>query len=129
VRIVISARDGGGLRRRYREIHFRHHSGTIPTRPTAVAAVQFGPVGAVFLQTVRLNAVAYPRAHALRRSFTDLNGNPMGTATHVNLTAGQATFIDLPGAAIVGDSDRPSGAGKCPSGLAPLFTDSLPPSG
>jgi len=34
-------------------------------------------------------------------SFTDVNGNPVGAQTPVSLAAEQATFLDLPGQAVV----------------------------
>jgi hypothetical protein len=68
-------------------------------------AVQLGPVGVGFLQTVRLNVVAYPPSPCVGTlSFTDTQGNPIRGSTPVNLTAGQAAFADLPGTAVPSDS-------------------------
>ncbi len=73
--------------------------------PPGLPAVQFGPVGVGFLQTVRLNVVAYPPDPCFGTlSFTDVEGNPIRGSTPVRLTAGQATFIDLPGTAVPSDS-------------------------
>ena len=73
--------------------------------PINLPAVQFGPVGVGFLQTVRLNVVAFPpNSCSGTLSFTDTEGNPMGTPKSVSLTGGQASFIDLPGTAIPSDS-------------------------
>jgi hypothetical protein len=70
---------------------------------TNLPAVQFGPVGVGFLQAVRLSVVAFPPSSCSGTlSFTDLNGNPIGGSTQVNLTAGRATFIDLARDAVVG---------------------------
>ena len=74
--------------------------------PINLPAVQFGPVGVGFLQTVRLNVVAFPPDPCVGTlSFTDIEGNPLRARSPVSLTAGQATFIDLPGTAV------PSGSG------------------
>jgi hypothetical protein len=76
--------------------------GLIPPGANQLPAVQIGPVGLGLLQTVRLNVVAYPPdSCAGILSITDLNGNPLVTPNQVNLTAGQATYIDLPGANVL----------------------------
>lgn len=76
--------------------------GMMPPAPSQLPAVQFGPVGLGFLQTVRLNVVAYPPVPCTGvLSITDLSGNPLVAPSQVNLTAGQATYIDLPGASIL----------------------------
>lgn len=73
--------------------------------PSQLPAVQLGPVGVGFLQTLRLNVVAAPPDPCFGTlSFTDTEGNPIGASSPVRLTAGQATFIDLQGAAVAGDS-------------------------
>ncbi len=73
--------------------------------PNGLPAVQFGPVGVGFLQTVRLNVVAFPPDPCFGTlAFTDTEGNPIGGSRPVSLTSGQATFIDLPGTSIVSDS-------------------------
>lgn len=73
--------------------------------PANLPAVQFGPVGVGFLQTVRLNVVADPPSPcAATLSFTDTQGTPIGTPSRVTLTGGNATFIDLRGTAIPSDS-------------------------
>jgi hypothetical protein len=73
--------------------------GLIPSGPSQLPAVQFGPVGLGFLQTVRLNVLAFPPNPCTGiLSITDLSGNPLVAPSQVNLTAGQATYIDLPGA-------------------------------
>jgi hypothetical protein len=77
-------------------------TGQIPSGPSQLPAVQFGPVGLGFLQTVRLNVVAYPPVPCTGvLSITDLTGNPLVAPSQVNLTAGQATYIDLPGANVL----------------------------
>jgi hypothetical protein len=73
--------------------------------PIQLPAAQFGPVGVGFLQTVRLNVTAFPPDPCFGTlSFTDVEGNPIGASSPARLTAGQATFIDLPGTSIVSDS-------------------------
>jgi hypothetical protein len=73
--------------------------------PIGVPAVQVGPVGVGFLQTVRLNVMAFPPDPCFGTlSFTDTQGNPIGTPSRVSLTGGQASFIDLAGTAIPSDS-------------------------
>jgi hypothetical protein len=77
------------------------------TSPRAVGlpAVQLGPIGVGFLQTVRLNVVAYPPSPCFGTlSFTDTHGNLIGTPSTVSLTGGQAGFVDLPGTAVPSDS-------------------------
>lgn len=66
---------------------------------------QFGPVSFGYLQTVRLNVVAYPPSPCIGSlGFSDLRGNllgVLGALTAVNLAPGQGTFIDLPGPSIM----------------------------
>jgi hypothetical protein len=70
---------------------------TVPPGPT-----QFGPIGLGFRQTVRLNVVAYPPNPCSGViGFTDTLGHAVGGASPVTLAAGQATFLDLPGEAVV----------------------------
>jgi hypothetical protein len=62
----------------------------------------FGLLGLTVLQTVRLNVVAYPPNPCIGQiGFTDKNGNPIGGSMNVQLGAGQATFLDLPGNTLV----------------------------
>jgi hypothetical protein len=73
--------------------------------PGGLPSGQFGPVGVGFLQTLRFNVAAYPPNPCSGTvSFTDVEGNPIGAASPVRLTGGQATFVDLPGTAIPSDS-------------------------
>ena len=75
--------------------------GLISPGANQLPAVQLGPVGLGFLQTMRLNVVAYPPDPCTGiLSITDLSGNPLVAPSQVNLTAGQATYIDLSGASI-----------------------------
>jgi hypothetical protein len=72
-------------------------------------AVQPGPpnlpvLGVTMLQTLRLNVVTPPNPIApcdAELSFADSNGNPVGRRLTVNLSAGQAAFLDLAGATLV----------------------------
>ncbi|MGA3100024.1 MAG: hypothetical protein ABSF25_26525 [Bryobacteraceae bacterium] len=62
----------------------------------------FGMLGLTVLQTVRLNVVAFPPTPCIGQiGFTDKNGNPIGGSMNVQLGAGQATFLDLPGNTLV----------------------------
>ncbi len=62
----------------------------------------FGMLGVTLLQTVRLNVVAFPPTPCIGQlSFADKNGNLVGTPLNVQLLPGQATFLDLPGNALV----------------------------
>jgi hypothetical protein len=73
--------------------------------PPGSPAVQFGPVGVGFLQTVRLNVVAFPPDPCVGTlSFTDVEGHSLRAPSPVSLTAGQSTFVDLPGTAVPSDS-------------------------
>ena len=61
-----------------------------------------GPVGLIFEQTARLNAVALPNGPCFGTlGFVDVAGNPVGSQSAASLAAGQATFLDLPGQTIV----------------------------
>jgi hypothetical protein len=73
--------------------------------PTQLPAVQLGPVGVGFLQTVRFNVAALPPNPCLGTlSFADVEGNAIRGPSPVRLTAGQSTFVDLPGTAVPSDS-------------------------
>jgi hypothetical protein len=79
------------------------------TRVLAPGAVGFPPIpafgilGVTFFQTVRLNVVAFPPDPCAGViSFVDRNGNPIGTSLQVNLSAGDATHVDLPGGGALG---------------------------
>jgi len=62
----------------------------------------FGMLGVTLLQTVRLNVVAYPPTPCIGQiGFADKNGNQIGTPMAVDLSPGQATFLDLPGNTLV----------------------------
>lgn len=64
---------------------------------------ELGMLGVTLLQTVRLNVVAYPPDPCVGQiSFLDSNGNLIGNELmSVNLNPGQATFLELPGSAVV----------------------------
>jgi hypothetical protein len=73
--------------------------------PGGLPAEQFGPVGVGFLQTVRLNVAAFPPNPCVGTfSFTDVQGNALRAPSPVRLTAGQSTFVDLPGTSVPSDS-------------------------
>lgn len=64
----------------------------------------FGMLGVTLFQTVRLNVVAFPPTPCIGQiGFADRNGTPVGPSKAVQLSAGpgQATFLDLPGNALV----------------------------
>jgi hypothetical protein len=64
----------------------------------------FGMLGVTLFQTVRLNVVAFPPTPCIGQiGFSDRNGTPTGPSKAVQLSAGpgQATFLDLPGNALV----------------------------
>lgn len=62
----------------------------------------FGMLGLTLSRTLRLNVVAYPPDPCIGQiSFADRNGNPIGAPRAVQLSAGSATFLDLPGSAVV----------------------------
>jgi hypothetical protein len=63
----------------------------------------FGMLGVASFQTVRLNVVAFPPDPCIGTiSWADRNGTPIGTSTAVQLAAGQATHLDLPGGGALG---------------------------
>lgn len=71
--------------------------GTVAWPPNPV----FGMLSATAFQTVRLNVVAYPPTPCIGElSFADKDGNPVGATKDVNLSPGEATFLDLPGSAL-----------------------------
>ena len=73
-----------------------------PDYPYIVGSVYNGPVGITLFQTARLNVVAYPPNPCIGSiSFADSNGNAIGKPLSVNLSAGQATFLELPGTEVV----------------------------
>jgi hypothetical protein len=81
-------------------------AGLVPPGPN-VMPIYLGPVGLIFEQTARLNVVAHPPQPCFGvLSFIDPAGNPLGSQSQVNLAAGLATFIDLPGQTIVPISQR-----------------------
>ena len=59
-------------------------------------------MGITLFQTARLNVVAFPSVPCIGSiSFADSNGNTSGKPLSVNLSAEQATFLDLPGTEVV----------------------------
>lgn len=62
-----------------------------------------GMLGVTVLETVRLNVVAFPPDPCIGQiSFVNSNGELVGNALmSVNLAAGQAAFLDLPGNTLV----------------------------
>ena len=63
----------------------------------------FGMLGVTSLQTVRLNVVAFPPDPCIGTiSWGDKNGTPIGTSLPVQLSAGEATHLDLPGGGPLG---------------------------
>ena len=73
-----------------------------PDYPIIVGSVYNVPVGLTLFQTARLNVVAYPPVPCMGSiSFADSNGNMIGKPLSVNLSAGQAAFLDLPGTELV----------------------------
>jgi len=64
---------------------------------------ELGMLGVTVLQTVRLNVVAFPTDPCVGQiSFLNSNGELIGNSLmNVNLTPGQATFLDLPGSLVV----------------------------
>jgi hypothetical protein len=62
-----------------------------------------GTLGVTVLQTVRLNVVAFPPDPCIGQiSFLNSDGALVGNALmNVNLSPGKATFLDLPGSALV----------------------------
>jgi hypothetical protein len=74
----------------------------IPAVPSWPANPVFGTLGVTIFQTARLNVVAYPPNPCIGTiSFADQNGNVIGKPMEVNLSPGQATFMDLPGSTVV----------------------------
>lgn len=62
----------------------------------------FGMVGVTSVQTVRLNVVAFPPNPCTGTlSFFNSKGVQVGDALDIQLTVGQATFLDLPGSTLV----------------------------
>jgi hypothetical protein len=79
----------------------------VPGAVTYPPAPIFGMLGVTFFQTVRLNVVAWPpdpiyppNPCIAQLSFADMNGNPVGQTKDVNLSPGNATFLDLPGSVL-----------------------------
>jgi hypothetical protein len=77
--------------------------GAVTFPPTPI----FGMLGVTSFQTVRLNVVAYPPNPTYpptpciaQLSFADKDGNPIGETKDVNLSPGEAAFLDLPGSAL-----------------------------
>jgi hypothetical protein len=64
---------------------------------------ELGMLGVTVLQTVRLNVVAYPIDPCVGQiSFINSNGELIGNSLmSVNLSPGQAAFLDLPGSTLV----------------------------
>jgi hypothetical protein len=63
---------------------------------------EFAMLGVTELQTVRLNVVAYPPDPCVGElSFVNTSGIQVGNALNVQLAAGQAASIDLPGNTLV----------------------------
>lgn len=64
---------------------------------------ELGMVGVTLLQTVRLNVAAYPTDPCVGQiRFLNSNGELIGNSLmNVNLTPGQATFLELPGSTVV----------------------------
>ncbi len=79
----------------------------VPQLPAVQAGPPFfglGPVGVGGFQTVRLNVLAHPPSPcAGSLGFVDANGHPVGPTLAVNLNAGQAALLDLPGQLVVPD--------------------------
>jgi len=72
--------------------------GTVGFPPAPV----FGMVGVTSVETVRLNVVAFPPSPcAGTLSFVNNDGTPVGGTLNVQLSDGQAAFLDLPGNAVV----------------------------
>ncbi len=63
----------------------------------------FGTLGVTLFETARLNVVAVPFYLPCvgTLSFADKYGNQLGNSLNVNLSPGQATFLDLPGSTVV----------------------------
>ncbi|HEV3254459.1 MAG TPA: hypothetical protein VG033_08630 [Candidatus Acidoferrales bacterium] len=65
----------------------------------------FAAVGITESINLRLNVVAYPPNPCIGElSFADENGKPVGGTLNVNLSAGQAAFLDLPGTTVANKS-------------------------
>jgi hypothetical protein len=63
----------------------------------------FGMLGVTAVQTVRLNLVAFPPDPCIGTiGWVDMNGTQIGTSMAVQLSAGQATHLDLPGGGVLG---------------------------
>jgi len=64
---------------------------------------ELGMLGVTVLQTVRLNMAAYPTDPCIGQiSFLNSNGELIGNSLmNVNLSPGQATFLELPGSTVV----------------------------
>ena len=72
--------------------------GTIlnPVPPPGASVPALGPQVLAGLQTMRVNVVAYPPDPCVGQiSFTDKNGNPIGSTMPVNLSPGAVTSLDL----------------------------------
>jgi hypothetical protein len=67
----------------------------------------FGELGVISTQSIRLNAVAYPpNPCAGTLSFVNSNGTAVGDTLPVSLSPGQATYLDLPGSAVIKAGER-----------------------
>jgi|HubBroStandDraft_4_1064222.scaffolds.fasta_scaffold67440_1 hypothetical protein len=65
----------------------------------------FSAAGITEFVNLRLNVVAYPPNPCVGElSFADENGKPVGSTLDVNLSAGQAAFLDLPGTTVANKS-------------------------
>ena len=74
-------------------------SGAVAFPPVPV----FGMLGVTSVQTVRLNVVAFPPNPCIGTiGWSDKNGTQIGTSLPVDLSAGQATHLDLPGGGALG---------------------------
>jgi hypothetical protein len=79
-----------------------------PPSPIFPPTPVFGLQGVAWGQVMRLNVVAHPPQPCFAQlSFVDANGNPAGPApSQVNLGPGQAAFLDLAAARLVGVGQR-----------------------
>jgi hypothetical protein len=80
----------------------------LPSQPIFPGEPVFGLQGVAWGQVLRLNVVAHPPQPCFAQlSFVDANGNPAGPApSQVNLGPGQAAFLDLAAAGLVGIGQR-----------------------
>jgi len=67
-----------------------------PIPPPGASVPALGPQVLAGLQTMRVNVVAFPPDPCVGQiSFTDKNGNPIGSTMPVNLSPGSAISVDL----------------------------------